>query len=94
MFALLSDSGLSVCDYIFPNESAADVAERFKEMLGCEVSEGDVDTSTEAQSNFLYFLIMHDVLCFLWHQALKVPKLCLLSNVVSASFTAILVFDI
>lgn len=56
VFAPLSGSGLSVCDYIFPDESAADVAERFKEMLGCDLSEGDVDTGTEAQSNLTYFM--------------------------------------
>lgn len=52
VFAPLSGSGLSVCDYIFPDESTADVAERFKEMLGCDLSEGDVDTSMEAQTCF------------------------------------------
>lgn len=61
VFAPLSGSGLSVCDYIFPDESAADVAERFKEMLGCDLSEGDVDTGTEAQSNFTYFIIVQEV---------------------------------
>ncbi|KAM9469476.1 protein odr-4 homolog isoform 1-T1 [Clarias gariepinus] len=50
VFAPLSGSGLSVCDYIFPDESPADVAERFKEMLGCDLSEGDVDTNMEAQT--------------------------------------------
>lgn len=67
VFAPLADSGLSVCDYIFPEENTADVAERLKEMLGCELSEGDVDTSMEAQSNFIYFFIMHDVFFPLAH---------------------------
>ncbi|XP_060800273.1 protein odr-4 homolog isoform X3 [Neoarius graeffei] len=49
VFAPLSSSGLSVCDYIFPDENTADVAERFKEMLGCDLAEGDVDASMEAQ---------------------------------------------
>ncbi|KAK2831626.1 hypothetical protein Q7C36_016712 [Tachysurus vachellii] len=50
VFAPLSSSGLSVCDYIFPDENTADVAERFKEMLGCDLPEGDVDISMEAQT--------------------------------------------
>ncbi|XP_053095935.1 protein odr-4 homolog isoform X3 [Pangasianodon hypophthalmus] len=50
VFAPISGSGLSVCDYIFPDESTADVAERFKEMLGCDLPEEDVDTSMEAQT--------------------------------------------
>lgn len=58
VFAPLSDSGLSVCDYIFPDENTADVAERFKEMLGCDLSEEDVDTGMEAQCKVTYFIIM------------------------------------
>lgn len=50
VFAPLSGSGLSICDYIFPDENTADVAERFKEMLGCDLAEGDVDINMEAQS--------------------------------------------
>ncbi|KAK3560916.1 hypothetical protein QTP86_022908 [Hemibagrus guttatus] len=50
VFAPLSVSGLNVCDYIFPDESTADVAERFKEMLGCDLAEGDVDVNMEAQT--------------------------------------------
>lgn len=73
VFAPLSGSGLSVCDYIFPDESTADVAERFKEMLGCDLSEGDVDTSMEAQSNVTYIIIVQEVVCLLGGQAPKVP---------------------
>ncbi|XP_062873074.1 protein odr-4 homolog isoform X2 [Trichomycterus rosablanca] len=51
VFAPLSGPGLSVCDYVFPDEGAADVAERLKEMLGCDFSEGDVDMSVEAQTS-------------------------------------------
>lgn len=61
VFAPLSSSGLSVCDYIFPDENTADVAERFREMLGCDLAEGDVDASMEAQSN----VILHEVFCLL-----------------------------
>lgn len=70
VFAPLSGSGLSVCDYIFPDESPADVAERFKEMLGCDLSEGDVDTNMEAQSNVTYFIMMHEIVSLL---GAKVP---------------------
>lgn len=41
-------AGLSVCDYMFPDESTADVAERLKEMLDCETPEEDIDTSLES----------------------------------------------
>ncbi|XP_046718256.1 protein odr-4 homolog isoform X3 [Silurus meridionalis] len=48
VFAPIFGSGLSVCDYIFPDESTADVAERFKEMLGFDVSEREMDIGVEA----------------------------------------------
>lgn len=65
VFAPLSGSGLSVCDYIFPDENTADVAERFKEMLGCDLPEGDIDISMEAQSKITHFIIMQEVFCLL-----------------------------
>lgn len=55
VFAPMPISGLSVCDYMFPDESTADVAERLKEMLDCETAEEDVDTSLESnQCRFPY----------------------------------------
>lgn len=48
VFAPLSGSGLTVCDYMFPDEAPADVAERFKELLDLDSAEGDIDTSMEA----------------------------------------------
>lgn len=48
VFAPMPISGLSVCDYMFPDESTADVAERLKEMLDCEKPEEDIDTSLES----------------------------------------------
>lgn len=56
VFAPMPISGLSVCDYMFPDESTADVAERLKEMLDCETPEEDIDTSLENnQCRFPYF---------------------------------------
>ncbi|XP_050990486.1 protein odr-4 homolog [Labeo rohita] len=48
VFAPMPIAGLSVCDYMFPDESTADVAERLKEMLDCETPEEDIDTSLES----------------------------------------------
>ncbi|XP_036421205.1 protein odr-4 homolog [Colossoma macropomum] len=48
VFAPLPGSGLTVCDYMFPDETATDVAERLKEMLDWESAEEDIDTSVEA----------------------------------------------
>ncbi|KAI4883044.1 hypothetical protein NFI96_031490, partial [Prochilodus magdalenae] len=48
VFAPLPGSGLKVCDYMFPDESATDVADRLKEMLDWEPAEEDIDTSVEA----------------------------------------------
>lgn len=47
VFAPLTSSSLSVCDYMFQDESSADVAERLNEMLSCDLSERDIDTSME-----------------------------------------------
>uniref|UniRef100_A0A8C2AEF7 Protein odr-4 homolog n=1 Tax=Cyprinus carpio TaxID=7962 RepID=A0A8C2AEF7_CYPCA len=55
VFAPMPISGLSVCDYMFPDESTADVAERLKEMLDCETPEEDIDTSLE--NNQLFSII-------------------------------------
>uniref|UniRef100_A0A673GV85 Protein odr-4 homolog n=1 Tax=Sinocyclocheilus rhinocerous TaxID=307959 RepID=A0A673GV85_9TELE len=52
VFAPMPISGLSVCDYMFPDESTADVAERLKEMLDCETPEEDIDTSLESNQLF------------------------------------------
>ncbi|KAK2901106.1 hypothetical protein Q8A67_009221 [Cirrhinus molitorella] len=52
VFAPMPISGLSVCDYMFPDESTADVAERLKEMLDCETPEEDIDTSLESKQLF------------------------------------------
>ncbi|KAL6471597.1 hypothetical protein MHYP_G00202470 [Metynnis hypsauchen] len=48
VFAPLPGSGLTVCDYMFPDETAADVAERLKEMLDWESAEEDIDTRVES----------------------------------------------
>ncbi|XP_026054586.1 protein odr-4 homolog [Carassius auratus] len=47
-------SGLSVCDYMFPDESTADVAERLKEMMDCKAPEEDIDASLEGKQLFYY----------------------------------------
>ncbi|XP_052470916.1 protein odr-4 homolog [Carassius gibelio] len=47
-------SGLSVCDYMFPDESTADVAERLKEMMDCDAPEEDIDASLEGKQLFYY----------------------------------------
>ncbi|XP_058608046.1 protein odr-4 homolog isoform X1 [Onychostoma macrolepis] len=52
VFAPMPISGLSVCDYMFPDESTADVAERLKEMLDCETPEEGIDTSLESNQLF------------------------------------------
>ncbi|XP_016380604.1 protein odr-4 homolog [Sinocyclocheilus rhinocerous] len=52
VFAPMPISGLSVCDYMFPDESTADVAERLKEMLDCETPEEDIDTGLEGNQLF------------------------------------------
>nr|XP_055058374.1 protein odr-4 homolog [Misgurnus anguillicaudatus]XP_055058375.1 protein odr-4 homolog [Misgurnus anguillicaudatus] len=52
VFVQVPCSGLSVCDYMFPDESTADVAERLKEMLDWETPEGNIDISLE--SNYLF----------------------------------------
>ncbi|XP_016133958.1 LOW QUALITY PROTEIN: protein odr-4 homolog [Sinocyclocheilus grahami] len=52
VFAPVPISGLSVCDYMFPDESTADVAERLKEMLDCETPEEDIDTGLEGNQLF------------------------------------------
>lgn len=48
VFAPLFGSGLTVCDYMFPDETPADVAERFKELLDWDSAEGDIDANVEA----------------------------------------------
>lgn len=48
MFAPMPFSSLSVCDYMFPDENTADVAERLKEMLDCETPEEDIDITLES----------------------------------------------
>lgn len=48
VFVPVPCSGLSVCDYMFPDESTADVAERLKEMLDWETPEGHIDISLES----------------------------------------------
>jgi len=48
VFAPMPFSGLSVCDYMFPDESTADVADRLKEMLDWETPEEDIDISMES----------------------------------------------
>uniref|UniRef100_A0A671N6U6 Protein odr-4 homolog n=1 Tax=Sinocyclocheilus anshuiensis TaxID=1608454 RepID=A0A671N6U6_9TELE len=52
VFAPMPISGLSVCDYMFPDESTADVAERLKEMLDCETPEENIDTGLEGNQLF------------------------------------------
>ncbi|XP_067219420.1 protein odr-4 homolog [Chanodichthys erythropterus] len=52
VFAPMPFSGLSVCDYMFPDESTADVAERLKEMLDWETPEEDIDISLEKNQLF------------------------------------------
>lgn len=52
VFAPMPISGLSVCDYMFPDESTADVAERLKEMLDYETPEEGIDTSLESNQLF------------------------------------------
>ncbi|XP_051717173.1 protein odr-4 homolog isoform X2 [Ctenopharyngodon idella] len=52
VFAPMPFSGLSVCDYMFPDESTADVAERLKEMLDWETPEEDIDISLENNQLF------------------------------------------
>ncbi|XP_030631176.1 protein odr-4 homolog [Chanos chanos] len=47
VFAPLPGTGLCVCDYMFPDETTADVAERFKEMLDRDTAEEEIDTSLE-----------------------------------------------
>ncbi|NP_956910.3 protein odr-4 homolog isoform X1 [Danio rerio] len=48
VFAPMPFSSLSVCDYMFPDENTADVAERLKEMLDCETPVEDIDISLES----------------------------------------------
>ncbi|XP_051989880.1 LOW QUALITY PROTEIN: protein odr-4 homolog [Xyrauchen texanus] len=52
VFSTVPGSGLSVCDYMFPDESTADVAERLKEMLDWEPREEDIDISLENSQLF------------------------------------------
>ncbi|XP_051554145.1 protein odr-4 homolog isoform X2 [Myxocyprinus asiaticus] len=52
VFSPVPGSGLSVCDYMFPDESTADVAERLKEMLDWEPLEEDIDNSLEKSQLF------------------------------------------
>ncbi|XP_066535908.1 protein odr-4 homolog isoform X2 [Hoplias malabaricus] len=49
VFATLPGSGLTLCDYMFPDETAADVVERLKELLDWDSTKEDIDTSVEAQ---------------------------------------------
>lgn len=48
VFAPVPSTAICVCDYMFPDESTADVSERFKEMLDCDIPEDSIDTSQEA----------------------------------------------
>ncbi|KAJ8270310.1 hypothetical protein GJAV_G00112810 [Gymnothorax javanicus] len=48
VFAPVPGSAVCVCDYMFADESMADVRERFKEMLDCDIPEESIDTSQEA----------------------------------------------
>ncbi|XP_056597235.1 protein odr-4 homolog [Triplophysa dalaica] len=45
-------SGLSLCDYMFPDESTGDVAERLKEMLDWDTPETDIDITLETNHLF------------------------------------------
>ncbi|KAI1882927.1 hypothetical protein AGOR_G00239930 [Albula goreensis] len=47
VFATVPGATFCVCDYMFPDESTADVRERFKEMLDCDIPEETMDTSQE-----------------------------------------------
>uniref|UniRef100_A0A672T0K1 Protein odr-4 homolog n=1 Tax=Sinocyclocheilus grahami TaxID=75366 RepID=A0A672T0K1_SINGR len=60
VFAPVPISGLSVCDYMFPDESTADVAERLKEMLDCETPEEDIDTGLEG-NQCMFPILFSDV---------------------------------
>ncbi|XDV27146.1 hypothetical protein PO909_030726 [Leuciscus waleckii] len=60
VFAPMPFSGLSVCDYMFPDESTADVADRLKEMLDWETPEEDIDISLESNQLFSPELEMTD----------------------------------
>uniref|UniRef100_A0A4W4GQG8 Protein odr-4 homolog n=1 Tax=Electrophorus electricus TaxID=8005 RepID=A0A4W4GQG8_ELEEL len=49
VFAPLPGSGLSVCDYVFPDETPTDVAERLKEILEWDSSVEDIDMRVEGR---------------------------------------------
>lgn len=40
-------SSVKLCDYLFQDESALEAVERFKELLGVDVKEGDIDMTVE-----------------------------------------------
>ncbi|XP_023662179.1 protein odr-4 homolog isoform X1 [Paramormyrops kingsleyae] len=47
VFAPLPGTSLSLCDYMFPDEGAAEVGERFKEMLDFDIPEEQIDMTQE-----------------------------------------------
>lgn len=47
VFAPLPGTSLSLCDYMFPDEGAAEVRERFKEMLDLDIPEEQLDVTKE-----------------------------------------------
>lgn len=47
VFAPLGDRGLTLCDYIFHGDAACDSLEALQELLGLDVSAGDIELDTE-----------------------------------------------
>ncbi|KPP73777.1 hypothetical protein Z043_107117, partial [Scleropages formosus] len=47
VFASVPGAGFCVCDYMFPDEGTAEVKERLKETLDCDIPEEEVDLTQE-----------------------------------------------
>ncbi|MBN3302342.1 ODR4 protein, partial [Amia calva] len=47
VFAPVLGCALGVCDYMFPDEAVADLQERFREMLDCDINEEHIDMTQE-----------------------------------------------
>ena len=47
VFAPLGATGLTVCDYMFQDEEAANSAERFQELLDLKVEENSIEMALE-----------------------------------------------
>jgi len=56
--ALPQNTSVEFCDYLFPDETLVDSANRFRDLVGIEVDEGSIDESAEHVPSKLWSLFI------------------------------------